>query len=584
VRYRVRALAVSALAISLAVAGGCSKNTGGGGNSGGGGPQKQAAIIIDKDGSVGKAPAAEIPGAKKGGTLYWLEDGAMEHLSPQQAYVTDAQSVLTLVQRTLVGYIEDPNGGPLKLVGDLATNAGESSNDSKTWTYHLRPGVKFEDGTPITSKDVAYGVSRANSPLGAQGPQYMNQALDPDKAFKFKVGDATSIEPGITTPDDKTIVFTMKDPHPEFAYLAALNTTTPVPAAKDTGDGYDRAWVSTGSYMQDGSYDGQTKLKLKKNPNWDPASDAIRHQYPDNWVFDFSPNRNDQTKRLMADQGADQFAVGTAQVAQANVSEVQNDANLSKRVASAPTPFNDYVTINTSRVTDLKVRQALNYAFNRQAYITALGGSALAAPSTTIMAPTLPGYQKFDAYPGQGDQGDPAKAKELLAGQKPKLKYCFANTQTQQQYAVVIQQAMARADIQVVLAPIDKTAYYTTIGDKTTDCDMMRYGWGADFPDAQSTLNVLFNGKNIVAKGNQNVSYFNQPDINQKLDALQNEPDRAAAATKYGELDKEIMEKYAPTIPNFVLRAYILHGSKVGGGFISPLFANYNLVNLYAMS
>ena len=48
---------------------------------------------------MGKAPAAEIPGAKKGGTLYWLEDGAMEHLSPQQAYVTDAQSAGDKVQR-----------------------------------------------------------------------------------------------------------------------------------------------------------------------------------------------------------------------------------------------------------------------------------------------------------------------------------------------------------------------------------------------------------------------------------------------------------------------------------------------------
>src|SRR2546421_4534032 len=106
VRYRVRALVVSALAISLAVAG-CSKNTGGGGNSGGGGPQKQAAIVIDKDGSVGKAPAPDVPGAKKGGTLYWLEDGGAEHLRPQNAYVTDAQSILSVMQRTLTYYIED---------------------------------------------------------------------------------------------------------------------------------------------------------------------------------------------------------------------------------------------------------------------------------------------------------------------------------------------------------------------------------------------------------------------------------------------------------------------------------------------
>jgi peptide/nickel transport system substrate-binding protein len=585
VRYRVRALAVSALAVSLAVAGGCSKNTGGAGNTGGGGPQKQAAIIIDTKGDVGKAPAPDVPGAKKGGTLYWLEDGAPEHLRPQKAYVTDAQTILSLVQRNLTYYIEDPNGGPLKLVGDLATNAGESSNDSKTWTYHLRNGIKFEDGSPITSKDIAYAISSSTSKLGDEGPQYAQQALDPDKAFKFKVGDPTSIVPGITTPDDKTIVFNLKESHPEWPYVMALTTTSPVPAAKDTGEAYDRAWVSSGPYMQDGPYDAQTKLKLKKNPNWDPASDAIRHQYADNWVFDFSPNRADQTKRLIADQGADQYAVATQNVAQANVSEVQNDANLSKRVASAPTPFVDYVNINTSRVTDVKVRQALNYAFDRGAYITALGGSALAAPATALMAPTLPGYQKYDAYPGQGgDHGDPAKAKELLAGQKPKLKYCFANTATQQQYAVVIQQAMARADIQVLLAPIDKSAYYTTIGDKTTDCDIMRYGWGADFPDAQSTLNVLFNGKNIVAKGNQNTCYFNNPDINQKLDNLQKEPDRALAATKYGELDKEIMEKYAPTIPNFLQRGYLLHGSKVGGGFISPIFDEFNLVNLYAMS
>jgi len=580
VRYRVRALVVSALAISLAATG-CQKTTGGGGGGGGQGPQKQAAIIIDKDGKVGKTPAPDVPGAKKGGTLYWLEDGAPEHLNPQNAYVTDAQSILSLVQRTLTYYIEDPQGGPLKLVGDLATNAGESSDGDKKWTYHLRDGVKFDDGAPITSKDIAYGISRSFGKDGDNGPQYAQLALDPDKTYKFAAGTTA---PGISTPDDKTIVFTFKDPHPEMPYIAALNTTTPVPAAKDTHDAYDRAWVSTGPYTQDGAYDGSTKLTLKKNPNWDPNTDAIRHQYADAWVFDFSPSRNDQTKRLIADQGADQFAVGTANVAQADISTVQNDQALSKRVISGATPFVDYVNINNTRVTDLKVRQALNYAFDRGAMITAVGGSAVAAPATAIMAPVAPGYKKYDAYPSADGHGDVAKAKELLGGQTPKLTYCFANTQTQQQYAVVIQQAMARAGIQVVFNPIDRSAYYTTIGDKTTTCDMMRYGWGQDYPDAYTTLDVLYNGQKIVAKGNQNTCYFNQPDINKKLDDLAKEPDRAAAADKYGALDEEIMTKYAATIPNFQTRAYILHGSKVGGTFVSPLFANPNLVDAYAMS
>jgi len=235
VRYRVRALAVSALAISLAVAGGCAKNTGSTGGTGGGGPQKQEAIQIDKEGKS-PTPAPEVPGAKKGGTLTWLEDGAPEHLNPQNVYVTDASEMGTVMFRQLTSYIEDPNGGPLKLVGDLAKNTGEASADNKTWTYHLRDGIKFDDGTPITSKDIAYGISRSFGKQGENGPQYVQQALDPKKAYKFAAGTTA---PGISTPDDKTIVFTFPDAHPETPYIMALYTSTPVPAAKDTGDGAD---------------------------------------------------------------------------------------------------------------------------------------------------------------------------------------------------------------------------------------------------------------------------------------------------------------------------------------------------------
>src|SRR5262249_41120515 len=141
------ALVVCALAVGLA-ASGCSKNAGtSGGGSGGPGPAA-APIIIDTNGTA-PTPAPEIPGAKPGGTIFWLEDGAPEHLAPQQAYVSDSLQIEQLLYRHLTMYIEDPNGGPLKLVGDLATNTGESSNGGKTWTYHLRDGIKFEDGTAI---------------------------------------------------------------------------------------------------------------------------------------------------------------------------------------------------------------------------------------------------------------------------------------------------------------------------------------------------------------------------------------------------------------------------------------------------
>ena len=76
----------------------------------------------------------------------------------------------------------------------------------------------------------------------------------------------------MTTPDDKTIKFALKDAHPEMPFLVALPTTPPVPKAKDTGAKYEAEFVASGPYMRDGTYDQTTKLTLKKNPNWDPKS------------------------------------------------------------------------------------------------------------------------------------------------------------------------------------------------------------------------------------------------------------------------------------------------------------------------
>lgn len=575
-RYRARALVVCALAVGLAAAG-CSKNSGNG--PGGTGPTAAPqAIDIDTAGTA-PTPAPPIPGAKTGGTITWLEDGAPEHLDPQQIYVSDALDIETVLYRHLTNYIEDPNGGKLKVVGDLATNTGETTDGGKTWTYHLRPGIKFEDGTPITSKDIAYGLARSFGTFGEQGPQYAQNALDKDRKYDpSKDGD---VPPGVTLPDDQTIKFTLADAHPEWPYVMALPTSAPVPKAKDDGAKYEADFVASGPYMRDGTYDQTTKLTLKKNPNWDPKTDPIRHQYADKFVFDFNGgSRDEMTQRLIADQGDDQTALSTYVVAQANIAQVQGDPALLRRTAVGATPFVDYININTSRVTDLKVRQALNWAYDRGAMITAVGGSAIAGPATWIMAPIVPGWQDYDSYKSADGHGDVAKATALLAGQTPSLTYCFANTATQQKYATIVQSSLQRAGFKIALNPIDKTTYYTTIGDKTTTCDLMRSGWGQDYPDGDATLNVLLNGETIVPKGNQNFSYFNEPTINSKLDALKLEPDRAKAAKEYGDLDKEIMTDFAPLIPNFYSKAFVMHGSKVVT-FVSPLYDQFNLVDAY---
>jgi peptide/nickel transport system substrate-binding protein len=580
VRHPVRALLVSTLAIGL-FASGCSKNTGNGG--GGTTPSAEKSdIVIDYKGDV-KGPAKAPAGAKPGGTLRVLTEADFDHLDPQQEYVSDALAYGQLFHRTLTQYIEDPEGdGPLQLVGDLATSAGETTDNGKTWKYTLRDGIKFDDGTPITSADVAYGVARSFSDYGVQGPQYLQNALDPTRAYK---GPYTGqlLPPGVATPDAKTIIFTFDKPHAEVPYLLEFPTSTPVPQTKDTKDQYDVTFVSSGPYRTK-EYKKDVSLTLEKNPNWDANSDPIRTQYADQIVFDFTVDAQNQTNRLKAASGDDATAVMAANVPPAQIAEVKGDPDVMKRVVASPTPFVTYLYINTSRVTDVDVRRALNYAFDRDAYIKAVGGFDVADPASTLMAKVVPGWKNYDAYPGAGGSlnGDVEKAKALLAGKTvPKLKYCFPNTATNQTVAGVNSNSLSRAGFTFTLNPITAADYYTTVGDKTTDCDLINGGWGQDWPDGESTLGVLWDGSLIVDKGNQNLSYFNDPGIVAKLKTLRELTDRSQAAAQYGDLDEQIMKDFAPVIPLRYLRNFSIYGPNVGGTWVSPLFAHFMLVTAY---
>jgi peptide/nickel transport system substrate-binding protein len=583
VRRNLTALAVGVLAVGLAATG-CTKNAGDTG-----GPNKDLATqqsAMDFDGKA-KTPAKEIEGATKGGTLTIYQDGAPEHLSPQMIYVGTILDYSQLFHRTLTGYIQNSEKGPIQLVGDLATNAGKTTDNGKTWTYTLRDGIKFDDGSPITSKDVAYGIALSFSQFGTQGPQYLQNALDPkygkDGGYKGPLDGNLNV-PGLTTPDDKTLVFSFDKPHPELPYVVSFPTSTPVPAAKFDKEKYEFDFVSEGPYKTK-EYTPGSRLVLEKNPNWDPNTDPIRHQYVDTVVWDFTKDAAAQTEALKAASGADAAAIMTSNVPPEKIAPVKADAELMKRVGAGPSAYQSYVSINTQRVTDVKIRQAMEYAFDRDSYIKAVGGYDVADPATTLMAPVVPGWKKFDAYPpadASANHGNVDKAKELLGGTKPpKYKFCTSNTAVNQKVAPVIAQGLERAGFTFSIQYIERSNYYTTVGVKTTDCDLIAHNWSQDFPLGDSTLGVLWDGSLITETGNNNLAYFNEPSINAKLKEYRETVDQGAVASKYGDLDEEMMTKYAPSIPLRTLRNFFIKGPNVGGTFVSPLYPVFDITGIY---
>jgi peptide/nickel transport system substrate-binding protein len=581
VRRKLGAVVIGTVAVALAAAG-CQSNSGTPSSDASQGPVSGKLTYDDK--AVGPAPV--ISGATKGGNITILSSADFDRFDPQADYRGDGIMVTNqLVARSLTGYYED--GNSVRLTGDLATTTGEQTNSCRNWKYTLRDNVKFEDGTAITSKDIAYGISRSFDSGESDGPTYLQRWLagsdDYNSVYSGPFKNPGTIAPGIATPDSKTITFTFKDPHCDFPLAAALTTTVPVPAAKDKGPGnYETSVVASGPYKIKNYVRGDN-LVLEKNPNWDPTSDPLRHQYADGFKFDFTAQDPDVvTERLVANGTADQAAIQWDNPSSAGLDKVTPDAQ--SRVLQGPTVFASYLYINTKRVADLDTRKALNYAYNKQAILQIIGGDKAGTIATTITAPVTPGYKKFDAFPAPAT-GDPAKAKDLLKGKdltKP-LTYCYrSGSDVRVKTAAATKEALEAVGFKINVKILDATNYYPTVGIQNTDCDLIPGAWGQDFPDGNTVLGVIMNGSEATRPtGNSNLSYLNNDGVNSELKRLAELPDRTTAGVGYGNLDQKIMTEQAPVVPIYYRNFYGLYGSKIGGTYLSGLWGYPSLQNVY---
>ncbi|MFI1258390.1 ABC transporter substrate-binding protein [Streptomyces netropsis] len=177
-----------------------------------------------------RGPAPAVSGARSGGTVKVANLNDYSHLDPQKIYAGEGYSTSLLWGRQLTQY-QVVDGRP-KLVGDLATDTGKSSDGGRTWTYRLKDGVAWEDGKPITSAHIKYGIERTFAPGFELGPTYWPEWLtdseDRSAAVKKYGGPKDGDLKAIETPDDKTIVFRFPKPQSDVPYMAAQSSSSPV--------------------------------------------------------------------------------------------------------------------------------------------------------------------------------------------------------------------------------------------------------------------------------------------------------------------------------------------------------------------
>ncbi|MCP2342628.1 ABC transporter substrate-binding protein [Actinomadura rupiterrae] len=512
---------------------------------------------------------------KKGGTLRFAISDDFDSPDPGNTYYAWSQNFVRLYGRGLLTFKPAAGSESNQVVPDLAQGPGTPSDGGKTWTYKLRSGVKYDDGTPVTSKDVKYAVERSNFTDELQlGPKYFKAYLqDNTPAYKgpYKDKSPQGLK-SIETPDDSTVIFHLSKPFSEFDYLVGMAQTIPVPQAKDKGLKYEQAIVSSGPYKID-SYQRGKSMTLSRNPNWDPSTDPIRKALPDRIELQLKQSGDDIDNRLLAGSlDVDAAGVGVQSGTQGKLLSDQT------KKANTDNPLQGYLrfasmNLHVAPLDNVHCRRAVQYATDKVAMQSAYGGPLAGGDvATTILPPSIVGYTKFDKYPQKYKQGG-GLDDSTLAQAKSELQQCgkptgfktkiSARSDRPKEVAMAqaMQQGLKQVGIQTEIVQYPAGDYFNKyVGAPKFVHDngvgIMLMAWSADWPTGYGFLSQILDGRAIKPSGGNNLPEENNQKINDLFDQAIGNTDKEARAKIYGQIDQMAMDD-AVDIPIIYAKALL---------------------------
>ncbi|MER7911520.1 MULTISPECIES: ABC transporter substrate-binding protein [unclassified Streptomyces] len=520
----------------------------GGGNGGNGSGDK------GKDGLAFNGGVNKVLNAsdKKGGELKFIGSQEADSWDPQRGYYGFVWDFARYYTRQLVTFKAEPGAASTELVSDLATDTGKVSADGLTYTFTLKDGITWEDGKPITSKDIKYGIERIwAQDVISGGPIYLQQVLDPKGEYKGPYKDTTPDKLGlkaIETPDDKTIVFKLPVANGDFLQMLAMPAASPVRQDKDTKSKYGLKPFSSGPYKWE-SYTPNKSIKLVRNDKWDAKTDTIRKALPDKISVTFTTNADDMDNRLIeGEYDLDINATGVGAAARQKVLQ-QHKGNID----NPQTGFIRYAVFPQTVIDNVECRKAIIYAADSKSLQTARGGPQAGGDiASNMLPPAIKGADpKADPYGKLAGKADVAKAKEALAkcGKPNGFKTTIAvrnNKPIEIATAESLQQSLKAVGIEAQIDQFDGAQTSGIIGSpkvvKEKGYGIIIMGWGADFPSGQGFLQPLVDGRFILQSGNNNFSELNDKAVNGLFDQALKETDPVKAGELYKQINTKVSE------------------------------------------
>ncbi|MBT9258882.1 MAG: hypothetical protein KM310_03855 [Clostridiales bacterium] len=462
-----------------------------------------------------------------------------------------AQIMEALVQR-------DENGN---IQGALA-ESWETSPDGRVWTFHLRQGVKFHDGSDFNAEVVKWHFDRILS--------------DPDAPQRFRKQWSDIIEK-VETPDDYTVVVTLKSPNAAFLDLVILTNAGMIwSKANFEKLGAKEAAlhpVGTGPFIFESWEPGQ-KVVLKRNPDYWGGAPKLE-------TLIFRPIAESNTQVIELETGGIHIAT---KLGLEDVQRLQNDPNV--EVLTTPAYQVRFFTLNLKRplMQDPAVRQALNYAFDRTSTIQTLVGS-MGVPSESSVLPVASwAHPEKGSLPSYGY--DPEKAKEVLLaagyelkdgrlyrdGQPVEILFITPNGRYfgDREIAEVAKKAWEKVGFTVTLKVMEWAPYLEEV--QAGNYDVAVLGWNQSSPEPSIFFDPL-----VKTGGRANYSGYSDPELDEWLTQGVQTTDMAERKALYEKAAQRV-EENAWFVPLYNEMKVAGVRKEVKGYIHTPAFTRYNTI------
>ncbi len=485
----------------------------------------------------------------RGGTLTPVISGGFEppgFVDPHVSYVAEAWAFLSLTNDGLLTYRRVAGQAGYQLVPDLARSMPTVSQDGKTYTFQLRPGIRYSTGGAVKASDFRFSVERVflirplPEPAAAES---FSAVLGADRCSHTRC----DLSRGILT-DDRTgtVTYRLSHPDPIFLYKLAAPFAYVAPAGTSLQIATRRPLPATGPYRI-ASYIPKHSIRLVRNPRFREWSNAAQPDgFPDEIVLRIVPEQSRATK-LVEQQKADL-------VSSSPVKPFPVPTAFRPQLHTYPTTSTFYLALNPTKppFDDVRVRQALNYALDRSKVIRLAGQTGSAQSTCQVLPPNFPGYRRYCPYTldpstdGAWTAPDLGKATRLmrLAGNprtQVTLWWARQNGAALGRYVVAVLRSLGfRARLNDSFKSLD--AYFRSFTMGPARPQILWSGWSADYPAASNFLQLLF-----ICSSPSNFGHFCDRAYDRRVDHVVKvqQSDPAAASNLWADLDREITDKAA---------------------------------------